>query len=512
MKKSQIFFFLSVSFIIGIAIGLSIIPYFLLLYILIIISILFLILLRKNINLKILFLGFIFLFLGILRANFSQLPPKDKNHIINYNEKKVIIRGTISKDPAIDENLQRLTLNSQWIKNMKASQFTEVKGLLLIYANLYPKFHYGEKIEITGKLKSPKPFENFRYDKNLAIHNIYSTCYQPKIKLLEKHKGNIIYEKILEFKDKMASIFKKNIAEPQSSILTALLLGNNYKLDKRLSNLFSYAGISHIISISGMHIAILGLIIIYLLNQAGIARKKASYISLIIIILYVIMIGYPASAVRSAIMAAFAIIALQFGRLSKVLNAIVFTICLMLLINPGILFYDIGFQLSFLSLLGIYYLYPIMNKIIKIKFNKPLKDLLTVSISAQIFILPLILYYFGILSLTSPLINVLILWTIPIIMFLGLSLLLFGLIDYFIPLFFLITKSISLIIEFLIKYIIIIAEIFTKGKWAVINLSQFPLWAVILCYIIITSIIIYSKLTNYACLPSSRGLYCGKNN
>jgi len=485
MKKSEIFLFCALSFIVGIFFGLAKELDFFYFYVFLVSSLVLLAVIWRKIYLRILFFGILFLFLGLARSNFSLwlgkrnpqfFTKKRVENLISTNETGFFL-GVISGEPEQDYEKQRIKIK------------TELFGNVLAYTSIYPRYFYGDKVEFKCKLNKPEPFGNFRYDKNLEMESIYAVCYYPQINVIGKNNGNKIYQNILTFKGRLQNIITKNMAEPQASILSAFLLGNKYGINKDIRNLFSQAGISHIIAISGMHIAILGVIILFLLNFIGISRKKSFYISSVLIIFYIIMIGAPASAVRASVMAIILLLALQCGRLAKMLNLITLAACIMIFYRPGILFYDMGFQFSFAAVLGIYFLFSPIKRLVRIPINESIKDLMAITISAQIFTFPLVLYYFGMVSIVSIFANILIVWLVPVIMSLGLLFLAAGSLSFMYG----VKILISSIIEILIAYIIGISKMLTSAQWTVLNLENFPFWALFVFYTAIAYSILFIR-------------------
>ncbi len=154
----------------------------------------------------------------------------------------------------------------------------------------------------------------------------------------------------------------------------------------------------------------------------GLWRSQAFYLTLLLIFLFVLMIGFQASVVRAAIMGSLALLAQKTGRLANSLRLVVFTAFSMILLNPLILRWDVGFQLSFLAILGIILLgQPIkscLNLLFKGRFIA-LKEIVSTTLSAQIFTLPILIYNFGRISLVSPVTNILVVPTVDFIMILG---------------------------------------------------------------------------------------------
>jgi len=189
-------------------------------------------------------------------------------------------------------------------------------------------------------------------------------------------------------------------------------LGDKRRLSEELKEKLNIAGVRHITAISGMHIMILSGVLMYLAMALGLWRGQAFYFALIILILFIIMVGLPASAVRAGIMVFFYLLAEKVGRPKSGSRAIVFAATCMLIANPLLLKLDVGFQLSFLAVMGITYLMPLLQKFLKFR-------LLAMTLSAQVFTLPILIYNFGYVSFAAPITNILIVPLLPFIMGLG---------------------------------------------------------------------------------------------
>jgi competence protein ComEC len=213
---------------------------------------------------------------------------------------------------------------------------------------------------------------------------------------------------------------EKILPLPQSAILEALLFGKEENISKKLKEKLNLTGTRHIAAVSGMNITIISNLILGFLLWLGLWRNQAFYLSVILIIFYILMIGAPSSAIRAGIMAILFLTAQHFGRLSSSSRAIVFAATLMLFQNPLILRWDIGFQLSFLATMGIINLQEILSeKLKKIPDFLQLRSNLSATLAAQIFVFPILIYNFGQISIISPLTNIFILPLIPTITILG---------------------------------------------------------------------------------------------
>jgi competence protein ComEC len=281
--------------------------------------------------------------------------------------------------------------------------------------------------------------------------------------------------------------------------LSGLLLGGTDHLSKEVQDNFSRTGMTHIVAVSGYNVTIVAEYLMIFGIFLGLWRKQAFWFAVLGIILFVIITGIPPSVVRAGIMGILLIWAMKNGRLSNSKNAILFSAGLMLLLNPMLLRWDVGFQLSFLATIGIIYLYPIFDAIL-IKKNKVfgISEILFLTISAQIFVLPVILFNFKNLSLISPLANILILPIIPLAMFLGFLTIVVGFFSGFLA------SIISWLTYLPLKYEILMINYLAGLKYSSMEVG-FPWWGVVIWYIILSGIIFLKN-------KNSRPLLCQKEN
>lgn len=352
-----------------------------------------------------------------------------------YNDKdEITLQGIVVKEPDIRANKIKLTIEGKsicyYVTLHSNKDCKEIKGKVLVTVPRYPEYQYGNELEIQGKLKTPAEFEDFNYKEYLSKDGIYSVMYWPKeVKLVGRAEGAkfLLYGKILAFKDKLRGVLNKSLSPPQSSILSAMMLGDKQKLSENLKEQLNITGTRHIVAISGMHIGIISLALMYLLIYFGLWRRQSFWFVLIFISLYIIMIGFPASAVRGGVMGLILAWAQKEGRLRGATRAIIFAAIPMLLINPLLLRFDVGFQLSFCAVLGIIWFKPFFDRY----FNRipnilNFRDILAMTMSAQIATLPILVYNFGRISLVSPIVNVLIVPLLPYILGFGFIFGLFG--------------------------------------------------------------------------------------
>ncbi len=404
MKKHQIFLFANVFFILGVGVRSFFKPSIFLFYILALLCAV-LIFVVRNPKFRLIMIGGVFLCLGVFRYVYALPNFDDRNFISYYNGKKIAIEGVVCNevDKRINKSILTVCAKKLGIDGKKQG----VYGKIRVTTRLYPEYLYGDAMKISGKLEAPKPFDDFSYDRYLARYGIHSVISYPKIKILSRHQGNALYEKILSMKSFLTDVVDANMHEPQASILNAIVFGKRGGMPDEIQNQMAQSGIIHLIAISGSHISLIIAMLMAVVPYFYISRNRAFYIISILIILYTLLIGWPASAMRAAVMGWIAAFAIKNGRLANTKNTLIFAASIMLFINPFILRDDIGFQLSFAAVWGIFTFIPMWQERFE---NIPeafgLKEVLLMTLAAYIATFPLTLYYFERVSFISPIANI----------------------------------------------------------------------------------------------------------
>lgn len=214
----------------------------------------------------------------------------------------------------------------------------------------------------------------------------------------------------------------QSLPSPQAELLSGILLGNKKNLPGRLKLALRDSSTLHIVVVSGQNLTLLAALF---MNLSGLLKRRlAILISILAVIFYTILTGAQIPVIRAAIMAILAFSAQIFGRQKDGVWALILTGGLMLLVNPSWIT-DLSFELSFLATLGVIVIAPILEK--KLKFLPQfLKQDLAITVGAQIMVIPVIAQYFHQISLVGVFANLLVGWTIPIIMVLGTAMLLLG--------------------------------------------------------------------------------------
>ena len=307
-----------------------------------------------------------------------------QNPAIAFN-KEIIITGVV-KDARHHLDSQELTLENR----------------VKIYADRYPEFSYGDRIELPGAVqRSHTPFTagtvNARYK---------------KITLINKHNGNKIKEKLLAIKNAFENNLKKLLPHEQAAFLSGLTVGDTAEFSKKFTNELRRSGTTHLVALSGSNISYIVKLIAGILGYCMI-RRSTFWPTIGIILLFVIMAGAESSLIRAAIMGLITLMAERYERNKNTRNAMTAAATIMVLYNPKLLVFDLGFQLSFLALAGITYIKPLFQKLPEKARTFFLADELYTALSAQAAVMPLLAITIGRTVPWSFIPNVLILPVIP---------------------------------------------------------------------------------------------------
>ena len=356
----------------------------------------------------------------------ASLPANDASHLQSYNGQtfEIEIKGVINADPEVRDKTNHIRLSD--IKIWRDSSWQGVSGDALLFVPHYPTYHYGDELQVTGRLEKPPQLDDFDYEGYLERQGIYSTMLYPKIEVSETGKGFKPLAWVYGLRNSLSQTLARVLPEPQSALAQGILLGIRYNIPPEVKADFVSTGTAHLLAISGLHLSILaGILLSIGIWLFGKRRYIYIWLALGIIWLYALLTGMQTPVVRGAIMASLFLAAELLGRQRTAITSLAFAAAIMVGLDPQIL-WDASFQLSFLSMAGLIFLAPpLMNwgrKVVSktigeegmgVSLANIVTDSLGVTLAATIAIWPLIAHYFGIVSLSSPLANLLALPAMP---------------------------------------------------------------------------------------------------
>jgi competence protein ComEC len=249
---------------------------------------------------------------------------------------------------------------------------------------------------------------------------------------------------------------------PQSALLSGIILGNQSQLPVSFKKQLQTTSTIHIVVVSGQNLTILAGFVMSLVTIFG--RRKTIILTLFVIVFYSLITGFGVPVVRAAIMAGLSYTGKLIGREGTGWWVLLVTAALMLLYQPNWLL-NISFQLSFLATFGVIVVAPIFSKALD-KIPKIIREDFSVTMAAQLMVLPVLAYNFNQVSLSGILANLFVLWSVPIIMISGFAALVIAYINIFLG------QVVGLLPGILLTYFIYIVNLFSKMPGAVLNIGQ----------------------------------------
>ena len=294
--------------------------------------------------------------------------------------------------------------------------------------------------------------------------------------------------RLLEIRKRAVATYKKLLPAEEAALLAGITLGERAEFSREFKTQMANSGTTHLVALSGYNISVVAGAVLLLCGSI-MRRTAAFYATLGIIVAFVVMSGAEASVVRAAIMGSIVLLAAHIGRAHSMRNAIAVSAAAMVIWNPNVLRYDLGFQLSFLAFIGIVYLKPHLDRYIKRKKNGFLdwRENLSGTLSAQVMVFPILMQSVGSFSLVSLASNIVILAFIPVTM--GLGFVIAGLGFVVSPL----TTFPAWIASLVLKYEIAIIELFGANEG--FSMPMTAAW-VVLYYGIIGGALAYLRHRN----------------
>jgi competence protein ComEC len=367
---------------------------------------------------------------GIIRYQ-SNLPVVNENYVQFYNDQTAVeLKGIISQAPDVRDKSTHIFLSGIQLKT--ADGWKKLKGTALLFVPRFPAYNYGDELQVKGKLQTPQAIDDFDYKGYLANQGIYATMFSPQITVTDTGKGFRPFGWVYSLRNRLSQAMAETMPEPQASLAQGMILGIRGNITPALQDSFIRSGTTHILVISGSQFNIVaGILVATGIWLFGKRRYFYIWLALAAIWIYAMLTGMSPPVIRSAIMVSIFLCADLLGRQKSAMMAIGFAAALMAAITPQILF-DASFQLTFMSTLGMVFIAPRLQgwgrKTITDKLGEEgflvstanwISDSLFVTLGVTILIWPILVYYFGIFSVVSPLATLLVLPALPYLIFTG---------------------------------------------------------------------------------------------
>ncbi len=384
----------------------------------------------------------------------------------------VLVEGEVVEPPDIRVYNQRLTVkprNQDTIILAVASKDTDVS--------------YGDIVHVGGILEVPENFmtssgKEFNYKRYLANQNIYFIINKATIEVIREANGRKIKSLLFRFRNAYIKNIREVIPPPASDLSNGLILGVRGGFDTTVRDEFISTGTIHIIALSGYNVTIVAESVMKILGLIF-AHVVGIILGMMVIVLFVVLSGGSATAVRAGIMAVIILLARLTGRTYDAGRALVIAALLMITYDPRVIT-DISFQFSFIATFGVLFLTPKVIewvRFIPIKFG--FREVVATTLAATITVLPILLYTTGILSIVSLPANILILPLIPLTMFFSF---LTGIAGFISPV---LALPFAYVADFLLSYILSVIHFFASLPFASVTIQSFPLIITLILYVLI---------------------------
>ncbi len=383
---------------------------------------------RKDRHLRLSAVCALALLLGALRYQLAIPNEQSPDFVGYYNDQGwVTVEGVVRGYPDVRDTWTNLELEAEQIE--LEGKVRQVHGTVLVRASRYPAYHYGDRLRVAGLLETPPELEGFSYRDYLERRGVYAIVYRPQIERRATGEGSLFWTAIYAVKDRAGEVVARLVPEPEASLMQGILLGIESGIPQDLYDDYNATGTSHIIVISGSNITIIAALFAAAFGRL-LGKRRAYWFTLAGILIYVLLVGADAAVVRAGVMGGLYITALHLGRRATAYVSLFASGIFLTAVNPQAL-WDAGFQLSFAATLGLILFTPTIERAFERGLERVvsahrarravryLNDVLIVTLAAQVFTLPLIVYKFGRLSLVAPLTNLLIMPAQPPIMIWG---------------------------------------------------------------------------------------------
>ncbi len=414
--------------------------------------------------------------LGIARAELF-LHREAGESLANVTGSTALVTGRLLQDP------ERRSTSLHAVVAVDKVNGEPARGAMLALLPPEQVLSYGDRIEVRGFLEAPQAFETnggrlFDYPGYLRAKGISAVMRYAVIRSQQAGPWSL-RGALFSLKHSFERSLERTFTEPQASLLEGLLLGEKHGLTEDLTDAFVRSGLIHVVVLSGYNIAIVASAILYLFSflpaTLSAAMGGAS------VVLFALMTGGGAATVRACVMALIAILARYVGRPAAALRALALAAAGMALWNPLAMLFDTGFILSVLATFGLITLSPYFEqRLAFLPERLGLRSIAASTLAVQLYVLPALLYFTGVLSLVSLPANILALPAVSLAMLFGFSSALANFASAYLAL------PPAFMGELFLRWMIFVAEAAAAVPWGAGIVPAFPAWLAGAAYVPLT--------------------------
>lgn len=387
--------------------------------------------------------GFFALLGAMYLYSFQKLPSNHISYFWREHQSEVFeIQGKVVSEPRRKQTLKgERTSFELALGKIQLPEFSaRTQGKVLVQCYRPVAFSYGDVIRFKGKLHRPYSYSSskFSYPRYLGrrgiglVTNIRKTARIDRISPDAKSPLGLLEA----WRGQCQDFFKSYLMPQQAALMDAIILGQRTDLSRDMQRIFARTGTTHILAISGFNVGLVAALIFLLLRLFPVPWRLQYALTMVLLFAYAVFTGSSPSVIRAAIMTCVFLNSFLLERESHSMNSLAWAGLVILLFNPNDLF-DIGFQLSFLSVIGILVFYPALSQALKQRpafkvkgFRDFILKLFLVSLSAWTGSLGFVAYYFDLVTPGALLANLIVIPVVSGIVFLGFGLLMTGWIPF----------------------------------------------------------------------------------
>ena len=349
-----------------------------------------------------------------------------------------LVQTVVTVSPSVEKSFFQESEVS--VEHYEGNAYFFPREKILLRESVMDRRRFGDRLTLACELKQPDEYVDISghrvaYRLLLASRGIGYLCEKPtRVTMIGRSDDWILSlrHSLFSVREKFVTALERSLPAGEAALSLGMLIGADEGFSEIEKNLFIRTGVTHVTAVSGYNITLIGILLFFLAIVLGFYRRGASMVAIIGIIVYVLLVGAPASAVRAGVMGALFLLSLAIGRPGSGFRLWLLALASMLFWNPLLLRFDIGFELSYLATLALLLYASVRERLWMPKNIAAIffTELLYLSLFVEWLVAPVILLRFGIFSSVSILANV---FLVPIVPFLMLFAFLAAIVGLFIP-------------------------------------------------------------------------------
>lgn len=419
--------------------------------------------------------------------------PSDDELLRKYLGKNLEVEAWVVGEPEEKNGGQRFTVRVEKINMEKIDGSRE--HLVQVSLKSSEQIKYGDRINLSGKMQNI--FDGSEsYGRYMRVSKIFYQMRFATATVIENQSPSRLMTILINLKNEMIQKINNQLPAPESFLATGLILTGKGSLDTDLQNDFKRTGLIHIVVLSGFNVSIVAVVIMELLKF--LPKVVRFVFGVFFMTCFCLMVGAGASVIRSLVMNIISIYGKLIGLNYRPIKGLFIAGLLMLVFNPMLLFFDPSFQMSFMATLGLVLLSDkLSNHLVFLTEKFGVRETISATLSTQIAVTPLIMHLSGVVSLISPITNILVLPLIPYTMlFVTVQMLSSYLTDV-------LTILTSCVSYFLLAYELKVVRFFSALPFSAIELETWDWYKTLLCYFVMILIYIFIHNRGYKILRKS---------